>query len=278
LQTLLISPKSIHLNIMKLKPEKFTGKYLFLFLFSIYPLLLNGQAGDPLERDTNLIRIMNQAYFNCDIQLPDNFNNEKGYTLLIALHGGGGSYESFRNIKKHFSDPHFILATPEAPYKWQLGGELGYDWLAWPSKDTSFMQDAIALTSTYIETILTNLMSRFRIKNIYLMGFSQGSIVAQTAGIYNHALLDGIIILSGPEIYHPGKPEIVWPSLKSIGDANNLRIFIASGKDDTVVNLDLAKKSKDQYTRWGYDVTMFEFEGGHEISGAAMREIQKWIH
>lgn len=236
------------------------------------------QGSEGWERDTNSIRIINQAYFDCDIQLPADFNKDKDYTLVIALHGGGGSFVTFRKIKKHFNDPHFILATPEAPYKWLLEGDLGYDWSAWPSMDTVFMKDAIVLTSNYIETIINTLMKRYRVESVYLLGFSQGSIIAQTAGIRNHDLIDGIIIMSGPEVYHPGKPEIIWPSLESIQDANNLRIFIAHGKGDTLVDLELAKKSKKQYSDWGFDVTMFEFEGGHEITGSAMREIQKWMN
>ena len=263
---------------MKLKTLIVHRHVIFFLFLGLIPLTTVGQQSVLPESDTDSIRIINQAIFTCDVQFPADYSPDIGYSLLIGLHGGGGSFETFRNIREHFIDPHFILATPQAPYKWLLEGEIGYDWSAWPSEDTSFMKDAIALTSTYIETIITNLTTRYRIKSVYLLGFSQGSIIAQTAGINKHDLIDGIIILSGPEIYHPGKPEIVWPSVKSIKNANNLRIFIAHGKDDHVVNLELAKKSKNQYTRWGFDVTMFEFEGGHEISGSAMREIQKWLN
>lgn len=249
-----------------------------IILLSIYPLVLNGQANDLQECDTNLIRIINQAYFRCYIQLPADFKTENEYTLLIALHGGGGSFESFRNIWERFTDPQFIMATPEAPYKWHIGGEIGYDWSAWPSQDTSFMIDAINLTSSYIETIIKNLKERYAVNNVYLMGFSQGSIIAQTAGIDNHSLLEGIIICSGPEIYHPGKPEIAWPSEESIRAANHLKIFIAHGSGDNVVDPSLAKKSRDQYISWGYDVNLLEFEGKHEISGTALQEIQKWMN
>lgn len=110
------------------------------------------------------------------------------------------------------------------------------------------------------------------------MGFSQGSIITQIAGINNYNLLDGIIILSGPEIGPPGKTEIVWPSDEAVKSANKLRVFIAHGKSDKIIDIALAKKSKEQYKKIGYDVSLYEFEGGHEISEKAMRAIEKWIN
>jgi len=249
-----------------------------ILLFTISPVLINGQLKDVPLRDTNSIRIINQAIFNCEIQLPENYSVKENYPMLIALHGGGGSYESFSEIWAHFENPHFILATPEAPYRWLLNDRIGYDWSAWPSGDTSYMKEAVVLTSKYMNTIIHRLVSKYKVENVYLLGFSQGSIIAQIAGIHNHDLLKGIIILSGPELYHPDKSEIVWPAEQSTLNAKLLRIFIAHGKDDAVVNPELARKSFKQYTRYGFDVTLFEFEGGHEISKTEMREVQNWIH
>ncbi len=250
----------------------------FILLFIIRPLLIDGQVSNLPESHTNSIRIINQAIYNCKVQFPDNYNPNNGYPVLIALHGGGGSYETFMDIWTHFADPQLILATPQAPYKWLLGDQMGYDWAAWPSNDTSYMKEAIVLTSKYIETIITNLKSRYKVENIYLLGFSQGSIIAQIAGIDNHDQLKGLIICSGPEMYHPNKPEIIWPSVDLTKRANHLKVFIAHGKDDTIIDLELARKSKDQYSCYGFDVTLYEFEGGHEISKSAMREIQKWMN
>lgn len=245
-------------------------------LFCLLPHSVCGQDGIPI-RDTLPLRIINQAIFECDIQLPADYSRDKGYPLLVALHGGGGSFKNFRGIWDHFVDPQFIMATPQAPYKWLLHGEIGYDWSAWPSRDTAYMKEAISLSSSYIGTTIKTLKESYSVNQVFLLGFSQGAIIAQTAGIDNHALINGIIILSGPEIYHPGKAEIVWPSLNEIRDANHLRIFIAHGKADEAVDFELAEKSINQYACWGYDVSMFDFEGGHEISGSAMVEIQKWM-
>lgn len=263
---------------MKLKPIPKGRSVYFILLLIISPILINGQVSNLPESNTNSIRIINQAIFNCEVQTPVNYSPNKGYPVLIALHGGGGSYETFKDIWNHFADPQFILATPQAPYKWLLGDQIAYDWAAWPSKDTSYMKEAIVLTSKYIDIIIRNLKSRYKVENIYLLGFSQGSIITQIAGIDNHDQLEGLIICSGPEMYHPNKPEIIWPSAELTKRANHLKVFIAHGKGDAIVDLELARKSKDQYSRYGFDVSLYEFEGGHEISKSAMREIQNWVN
>jgi phospholipase/carboxylesterase len=217
------------------------------------------------------------ALFECKVQFPDGYNLKKSFPLIISLHGGGGSYETFKNIWRHFENPQFIMATPQAPYKWLMGTKIGYDWSAWPSENLMTMQNALKLTSKYIENLIQSLTSNFNISKVYLMGFSQGSIIAQIAGVNNHDLLDGIIILSGPEFDHPEKPEIVWPSKKAVQSANHLMVFIAHGKADDIVDFELANKSREQYEKFAYDVFFFEFEGGHEINAEAMKEVEKWI-
>ena len=158
-----------------------------------------------------------------------------------------------------------------------MGGKIGYDWSAWPTGDLEVMTKALKLTSAYIENLIQSVTTQYKITDVYLLGFSQGSIITQIAGIDNHKLLKGIIILSGPEPNHPGKPEIVWPSEEAIRAANQLKVFIAHGKSDAIVDIELAYKSEDLYAKYGYDVTLVEFEGGHEISGEAMRKVEQWI-
>jgi phospholipase/carboxylesterase len=232
---------------------------------------------DLISEGSDSLYFDSPALFHCNIQLPDNYSLERSFPLVISLHGGGGSYETFRSIWKHFESPQFIMATPQAPYKWLMGDKIGYDWSAWPTGDLTFMVNALKLTSIYIENLIKSLTSKYNVEDVYLLGFSQGSIITQIAGINNHNLLSGIIILSGPELNHPEKPEIVWPEENCVLSANKLKVFIAHGKADAIVDIELARKSKDLYDSLGYDVSLFEFEGGHEINGAVMKEIEIWM-
>lgn len=241
-----------------------------ILLFGVNCNTVYGQESDSLYFESPVI-------FSCNIQFPNDYDFEKALPLVISLHGGGSSYNSFKNIWNRFESPQFIMATPQAPYKWLMGDKIGYDWAAWPTGNLIIMQKAIKLTSNYIENLIQSLTDKYNFSAVYLMGFSQGSIITQIAGINNHDLFDGIIILSGPELNHPEKPEIVWPSEETVLSANHLRVFIAHGKSDEIVDIEFANKSRVQYEKVGYDVSFFEFEGGHEINTETMKEIEKWI-
>jgi phospholipase/carboxylesterase len=228
-------------------------------------------------QESDSIYFESPALFKCILQFPKDYNPDNFFPLLISLHGGGSSYKDFKDIRKHFENPEFIIATPQAPYKWLMGDKIAYDWSAWPTGDLMFMQKALKLTSNSIKNLVHSITDQYNISEVYIMGFSQGSIITQIAGINHHDLLDGLIILSGPEINHPGKPEIVWPAEETIRSANHLGLFIAHGKSDEIVDVEFAYKSKVQYEKNGYDVSLFEFEGGHQINTEAMKEIEKWI-
>ena len=257
-----------------LKNIKWASLILFLFIVPHFAIC---QETETKAIKSDSIYFESSALFQCYLQFPDDYNPAKPFPLVISLHGGGGSYQTFRNTWKHFENPQFIMATPQAPYKWLMGDKIGYDWSAWPTGDLMFMQKALKLTSNYIENLIQTIKEKYNISEVYLMGFSQGSIITQIAGINNHDLLNGIIILSGPEINHPEKPEIVWPSEETVRSANNLRVFIAHGKADAIVDIELAYKSRDLYKKFGYEVSLFEFKGGHEINGQALKKIENWI-
>ena len=248
-----------------------------ILLFCINSDLIQGQESESATLKSDSLCFESPTLFKCNLQFPDDYKMGKPFPLVICLHGGGGSYENFKNIWKQFENPQFIMATPQAPYKWLMGDKIGYDWSAWPTGDLVFMQKALKLTSNYIENLIQSIKEKYNISGVYLLGFSQGSIITQIAGINKHDLLNGIIILSGPEINHPGKPEIVWPSEANVRSANNLRVFIAHGKSDERIDIEMANKSSEQYKKVGYDVTLFVFEGGHEINTEAMMKVEKWV-
>lgn len=251
---------------------------ILILLFCCNTHFVQGQESELTTIKSDSLYFESPALFECNLQIPNNYNSEKPSVLVIGLHGGGGSYETFKKIWGYFENPQFILATPQAPYKWLFGDKIGYDWAAWPTEDLIIMQKALKLTSNYIENLIQTLTDKYNISEVYLMGLSQGSIITQVAGINNHDLLNGIIILSGPEINHPGKPEIVWPSEETIESANHLRVFIAHGTTDKRIDIEIAYKSKDIYENLGYNVSLFEFAGGHEINAEAMKKIEKWIN
>ena len=50
-------------------------------------------------------------------------------TLIVALHGFGGSTQEFQHVGDHLAEAGFVVALPESPYSFMTDSrELGFDW------------------------------------------------------------------------------------------------------------------------------------------------------
>ncbi len=177
---------------------------IFFLLFSSVNNFIQGQETKlKSEDESETFYFKSESLFKCNIKLPENFNPDKTHTLVIGLHGGGGTPESFINIWDNVKGVNFIYATPQGPYKWLIEDKIGYDWSAWPTGDLKVIAKAMKLTSIYIENLIQSLKEKYNINEVYLMGFSQGAIFTYIAGIQRPELYKGIICLSGPGIFKP---------------------------------------------------------------------------
>ncbi|MCK4321092.1 hypothetical protein KAX08_01045 [candidate division WOR-3 bacterium] len=231
----------------------------------------------------DIIYIDNSALFKCRIHLPHDYNPEKSYPLVVGLHGGGNSLDQFITLWKDFGKLEFIYAVPQAPYHLLIDNEIKYEWALWPTADIEIIERAKEILNSYIAKLVKNLNKRYKIDGVYLMGHSQGAIFAYTAGIINHQLFKGLIILAGPGLFEPiyspfmGWVDNYWKLEESIKAAKNLRVFIAHSKEDQVVKYELGLASRDVLIEHGYDVTFYDFEGGHTIPEEVLRQVVKWL-
>lgn len=265
------------------KSEKSILVVLIISLFSFSNYAQNSAIDSTLINNTNSIYFESSALFKCDIRLPVNYNPQKKYMLVLGLHGGGSSINNFISIWDSLYITDFIFAVPQAPYSWLLGEELGYDWALWPTGNKKLINRASDLIGNYIGDLTTELKNQYDISDVYLFGFSQGAVYAYIAGIKNHSFYRGLIINSGPGLLEPlvspftGESEDNWLEEDYIESANNLRIFIAHGKDDKMAKFELGIKSQSVLSSFGYDVTFKDFPGGHTVNNKILESVIEWL-
>lgn len=221
-----------------------------------------------------------ESLFKCNVKLPHNFNPDQTHTLVIGLHGGGSKPESFIKVWDNVKEVNFIYATPQGPYP-ILFDELLYEWSLWSSPDLKLRERAAKLISEYIADLVKVLKGKYKIDDIYLSGFSQGAVFTYVAALKNHQLYKGIIIFSGPGISEPLGDEKFspdWLEEKYLEPAKALRVFIAHGTKDQLVEYELGMKSKEVLTSYGYEVSFHSFEGGHTIDPEILKQALKWIN
>jgi predicted esterase len=231
-----------------------------------------------------MIYIEGPALFGCLVRLPEKYAPERSYPLVVGLSGGGGNPEDLIALWDQFPDRNFIYAVPQAPYPMLNEGELGSDWAMWPTGDEEVIGRATELSEKYIVKVVQDLARRHDIEDVYLMGFSQGAILAYLTGIKHHHVFKGIICLSGPALLTPlvnpfaGPFKSTWLTEEFIPDARELRVFITHGKDDHAVPYEMGIRSRDILETHGYDVTFRDFAGGHSHPpGEILEQIVNWI-
>ena len=105
------------------------------------------------EGTSDSLYFKSESLFKCNIKLPENYNPDQTHTLVIGLHGGGSTPESFIKVWDDVKDVNFIYATPQGPYP-ILFDKLLYEWSLWSSPDLKLRERAAKLISEYIADLV----------------------------------------------------------------------------------------------------------------------------
>lgn len=210
------------------------------------------------------------SYLPCHVFLPETYDPEQTYPLVIALHGYGGNAERFVSIWYAFEDPQFIYAVPQAPYPVVQPEYLGYSWFVEHQELSHLWQQSMEFTQEYALDVVATLQEQYETSSVYLLGFSQGSAVAYTLGISRPDLFAGVISYCG--WFEPD-----WLSDTVISHGAGLRVFIASGTEDHPTITQRSTATGDLLVEQGYDVTFLQFEDSHTLPADALKVTETWI-
>jgi len=215
---------------------------------------------------------------------PAGYDPRQACPLVIGLHGYGSNGEWFARIWAGFSDPRFIYAAPQAPYaappaQYDEGGlQPGYSWYdvaqaysspsAVPGEIAAAVQEK-ELSEQYVLSLIDELKQQYEISEVYLLGFSQGGIMAYDIGVRHPGLLSGVMCF--------GAPLAGDLDAAQLAAGSGLRVFIAHGTSDRSVEIARAYAARDTLQAAGYDVTFMEYAGGHGLGVEALQAAQAWM-
>ena len=108
------------------------------------------------------------------------------------------------------------------------------------------------------------------LEQIYLVGFNQGAVVAQTLALVMGNSIKGTVALSG------FVPEFVAMEYNKLPlDRSN--VFIAHGEYDYVYPVVWGKESAELFEGENANVELFIFEDGHGVTPAVLEKMQYFI-
>jgi phospholipase/carboxylesterase len=199
------------------------------------------------------------------IAIPAKSGNPKG--SIVILHGWGANAQNVAFLCSLLELPDIQFLIPDAPFQhpYSTDGKMWYD-LSYANFQTDLTQQSDLQTSRKTLTDWLNSLEAqtgIPLSRTILGGFSQGGAMTLDVGL--SLPLAGLMILSGYQhgALNPGSK--IPP------------ILIVHGRQDQVVPLAAAHRSKANLERLNVSIDYQEFDMGHEISPLVLNEVYEFV-
>ena len=210
------------------------------------------------------------------VKVPQKFDRARNYPLLIGLHGNGGNPEQMlAAMNNALKKEPLILAAPQGAYPNfpQLVGR-HFSWeIQTRNKELWKIGDPLSIEN--LNEVVTVLRKKYSISEVYILGFSQGAAYAFLTGFKHSETISGIVSVGG--LFPETDTDFSMLTEKEIAAGKKFRVFVAQGNHDPLIPAGLGAETSKKLVRLGYPVEYQEYEGGHEISPALMKEIYAWM-
>ena len=196
---------------------------------------------------------------------------------IIWLHGLGADGQDFVPVAGELELPVAVrYIFPHAPQRPVTinGGFVMRAWYDITRQDIGAQQDEAGIreSQTSIEALIAHEVARgIAPGNIFLAGFSQGGAIVLHTALRQTTPLGGVLALS---TYLPLAETMPHEAQAS---SRTTPIFMAHGRNDTVVPYASGAASRDALLKLGYTVQWHEYAMPHSVCEAELRDIETWL-
>lgn len=193
--------------------------------------------------------------------------------VLILLHGYGSNEADLFSLSAELP-PDFTIYSLRAPLS---VSDRGYCWFPLSfgaDRKIGYDYHAVEKSRLAILSFISEVCRSGRVdsNNVFLMGFSQGAIMAYDLALAAPGKVRGVIALSGRML-----PES--SAIKTSGsDSGNLRFFIAHGHaDEVILYKDGSEAPAILRSKGKQHVTFKDYQLAHTISAGLLRDVRAWL-
>ncbi len=191
--------------------------------------------------------------------------------LLVLLHGYGSNEADLFSFSEELPD-EFLIISPRAPLT------LGYGSYAWYSigfnadgpnySDIAEAKDALLKIDTFLKEIIAEY--EVDTTNLFLLGFSQGTILSTAYAINHPNKIQHVVALSGYV-----NEELIENTINNT--YNNIDFFVSHGTVDQVIPVELARKTPGFLNNIGIKNVYQEYPVGHGVAPQNFFDLKKWL-
>ena len=189
------------------------------------------------------------------------------YPVILALHGHGSNERDLIGLAPLLQE-NILWISGRGPVQF---GPDAYDW--YPVKEFGHPNpDYLEASFEKIDTFITELLTAYPIDptKIFLMGFSQGSMISMSFLLTRPKHIKGVIAQSG---YIPMKAEL---SVDEDG-IKGKPVIMTHGLEDSSMPLEWCHRSRDFLMRYGVDLEYHNFHMDHTITEESLGVIRNWL-
>lgn len=209
--------------------------------------------------------------------LENIYLNTQTFTAnILWFHGLGADGHDFEPVVQMLNLPHIKFILPHAPYR-PVTLNNGYEMRAWYDifgLQPDSPQDEVGINSmqaTINSMIEAEIARGIPSHRILLAGFSQGGAIALHTATRFDQPLAGVLALS---TYLPLKTQL---QEKQHVANQQLPIWMAHGRQDSVITLSTAQSSRQALESAGYNVEWHEYEMPHSVCEEEVNDIREFL-
>lgn len=192
--------------------------------------------------------------------------------LLVLLHGYGSNEQDLFSFASELPDELLIISA-QAPLPMGFGSyawySINFDENATNRSNLTEAKDSLLKIETFIDEII----KKYKVnqEKIFLLGFSQGSILSYAYAFRNPTKIKYIIALSGY------LNEQLLPESYNLDNHTQLDFFISHGTVDQVLPISWSKKSLPFLEKLNIKHTFKEYNVGHGVAPQNFADFKNWI-
>ncbi len=185
---------------------------------------------------------------------------------LVMLHGRGSDEVDLLELASYL-DPRLVVISARAPYS--LG--VGYHWYefleaGYPEPET--FQTSLGLLSRFVDDVVGG--HGLDPDRVYVLGFSQGALMAGALALTRPERVAGAMMLSG---YLPISSRLHVPRELVRG----LPFFVAHGTEDPVIPIGMARSTRVYLSNLKVNLTYREYPIAHFVDEEELRDVTGWL-
>tara|TARA_B100000029_G_scaffold92901_1_gene82830 strand:+ start:3952 stop:4569 length:618 start_codon:yes stop_codon:yes gene_type:complete len=196
-------------------------------------------------------------------RLVDTGENPK--KVIVALHGYQGTAKSMQLLIKLMDINEVTWFFPEAPYKVNEHNT-GFSW-SYQDKNGIWKTNEV---KRLLLSFFDNLFLKYKSKNIYVIGFSQGAAICLNFVLKLDQTLGGVFPIAG-FFRNPQKDSRINNKQK------NTPIIIGHGINDDIVNYSHSIEAYQLLKKQNANVQLIDYKGRHKISIEYLKKIKNII-